>query len=212
MAASSSSLYLYSWPAAALRDTDTKTGGGDNPPYINTKGGDKMTNNPIPQIPGLDMNSLTKMLGGMNLPALSNMLSGVNIAQLLPLATQIMGGMKNLAPAPQNPGFGGQNPGIIPQGYGQFPVQQAAPSLFPPIPQPYVNDPRVLVLNTMKPFLPADKCRIIDSILGVMAVIFTINSVLPRRPVVAPVQSPPLPPPPPPPPTTTGQPIQDSSN
>lgn len=178
------------------------SGGGDNPPYINIKGGDKMTNNPVPQIPGLDMNSIGKMLGGMNLPALSNMLSGVNIAQLIPLATQIMGGMKALAPAPaqQNPGFGIQNPGVFPQQYGQ--VSQAESGMFPAIPAPYANDPRVLVLNTMKPFLPPDKCMIIDRIIGIMAVIFTISSVLPHRPAAAPVQ---ITPPPPPPPVQSAQ-------
>jgi hypothetical protein len=177
-----------------------------------------MTNNPVPQIPGLDINALGKMLGGMNISGLSNMLSGVNIAQLLPLAMQMMGGLGGLkglgasAPPPQSAAFGPQSPGPIPQGFGQLPVQQEPASLFPTIPGPYVNDPRVLVLNTMKPFLPADKCRIIDMVLGVMAVIFTVNSVLPKRiiPPVAPViqpaqpaQAPQIIPPPPPASTQT---------
>lgn len=156
-----------------------------------------MTNNPTPQIPGLDINALGKMLGGMNLSGLSNMLggmnlsglsnmlSGVNITQLLPLVTQMMGGMKGLtsaaAPLIQNQGFGIQPHAAAPQGFGQLPVQQGPASLFPPIPEPYLNDPRVLVLNIMKPFLPPDKVRILDSIIGVMAVIFTVNTVLPKR-------------------------------
>lgn len=168
------------------------------------------------QSPSFDLNSLTKMLGNINIPALANILGSININEILPLITKMMsGGLAGGAPNPglpvNNPVFPAQSQAVVPQGYGQIPGQPAPFDPMTIIPKPYLQDPRVVVLNTMKPFLPPDKCTIIDSILGILGVIFTVNSVLPHRPASVPVTTPavsatPVPPPPPPAPLSSQSP------
>jgi hypothetical protein len=190
-----------------------------------------MPNGQVPAAPGFDIGALGKMLGGMNLPALANMLGGINMNQLLPMLSGInmnqlipvmskmiggglLGGVPQAQPGPfpiGNPAPPVANTGLV----QQIPGQPAAAGFFPPIPEPYISDPRVVVLNTMKPFLPPDKCRIIDGVLGVLSVIFTINAVLPRRPVAPPpvvAAAPVTPPTPPPPPPPTAVNVQLSQN
>ncbi|TDT58438.1 hypothetical protein [Fonticella tunisiensis] len=150
-----------------------------------------MQNNQTPAIPGFDLNAMGKLLGGMNLSSLASALNGININQLIPLIPMVTKMFGNASSGPAaNPGYQSSNPGIFPQPYGQV-QNPGVPSPFLPIPEPYLQDPRFVVLNTMKPLLPPDKIRIVDSIMGILAVILTINSVLPHKPapVVAPQAS-----------------------
>jgi hypothetical protein len=162
-----------------------------------------MTNGQIPVNPGFDMNSIGKLLGNVDISALSNMLQGVDLTQLAPMVTQLAPMVSKMLGS--NPGLGallsnmtgglpvaGQaiNPGVIP---GAVPAPVGGVPAFA-FPEPFLRDPRYVVLSTLKPFLPQDKCFLIDQILRFVSVFVTIGAFLPRRPIVPPAAPVPAPP------------------
>jgi hypothetical protein len=119
---------------------------------------DDMNNNPAPMP---DLNAIGKLLGNVDMSALSGLLNNIDINQVMSMMAPLMN--SNTAP-----NFA---PNVAPNG-GPLP---AAP-LFPAI-----NDPRVAVLNSIKPFLPPHRITIIDQIIKFLGVVVTINSLMPPK-------------------------------
>lgn len=157
-------------------------------------------------IPGFDINSIGKMFGG-GIPNLGSMLGGVNLNQIMPLVPSIMkmmggnlGGMFGGAPA-VNPtpnqgagqgyangygGYNGYNNGYN-AGYGQMTPNNLGAFLGNPSAPPFVvpphlaSDPKFLILNTIKPMIPADKVYIVDQIGRLLVIYLTITALLPKK-------------------------------
>ncbi|MDF2673673.1 MAG: hypothetical protein K0R09_1938 [Clostridiales bacterium] len=145
----------------------------------------------IPQLPGFDINAMTKALGGMNLGPLTGMLNNINLTQLLPLIPTFMkmvggsGGLGSLF----NPGAGA-GAGLNPSYYGGgYPVATAPGAVAPAfvVPQHLQADPRFVVLGALKPFLPQDKGIMIDQIIKFLVLYLTISPILPKAPIRPPV-------------------------
>lgn len=175
---------------------------------------------PVNPIPGLDINSLNSMLGSMNIPNLAGMLNGINLNQIMPMIPSMLkmfggsfgnlGGILGGNPG-GNPGYGagynsaynnGYNSGYnygynYPRATSTNPGYPGGNPGAPPfvVPPHLMSDPKFILLNTIRPMIPADKLYIVDQIGRLLVLYVTITALLPKRtvPPAAPAAAPPVP-------------------
>jgi hypothetical protein len=144
-----------------------------------------------PYAPSFDINGIGQLLNNIDVNSMANMMKNIDINQVMSMMSKTIAPQPNAAPAntPDNtanntgssstdntPKTGNINPFNmfnIP-GFNAVPIQPQP--LNPILPS---NDPTVMVLNSLKPFLPPDKCKVIDDIIQLLGIKLVIDKVFP---------------------------------
>lgn len=121
---------------------------------------------PPPPPPPFNMNNLGQLFNNVDVNSMSNMLNNMDLNQVMSMFS------KSFNPSQNNP----QEATPPPNTEDANPLNNPKPNLDPVLPP---NDPTVLVLNSLKPFLPPDKCIIIDNMIQLIGIKSVMDTLFP---------------------------------
>jgi hypothetical protein len=139
-----------------------------------------------------DLNTVGQMLSNVDVNAMSNMLNSIDMNQVMSVLQKSFTPPANPIPTPAMPqkesSTNEQPSGALNTGNFNFPFPMFSQS---PSPQPQLNpvlpsnEPVVLILNSLKPFLPPDKCLIIDDLVKLLGIKAVVDAIFPPAAVKA---------------------------
>lgn len=154
--------------------------------------------------PPFDINNMGQLLNNVDINSMSNMLSNMDINQVISVLSKAFTPPINTSPGnvPSNTGNSTPNGSSadIPNNSSNNtsndapkaeylnplkafnipdfnPANKSIPSPLSPVLPP--NDPTVMILNSLKPFLPSDKCKVIDNMIQVYGIKTVIDKIFP---------------------------------
>lgn len=119
-----------------------------------------------PPYPQMDVNSMGQLFNNIDVNSMSNILGNIDINQIISMLSNTT--QANAVPQNQVPNEK-ENEGSNPNLQNSTPQNPVLPS----------NDPTVMVLNSIKPFLPPDKSKIIDDLIQLIGIKVVIDKVFP---------------------------------
>ncbi len=154
--------------------------------------------------PPFDINHMGQLLNNVDINSMSNMLNNMDINQVISILskafTQPINTLSNNVPSdtgnstsnvpptdiPSNSSINTSNDAQKSEYFNPLkafnvadsnPANKSIPSpLSPVLP---LNDPTVMILNSLKPFLPSDKCKVIDNMIQVYGIKTVIDKIFP---------------------------------
>lgn len=141
--------------------------------------GHKRKKNIQPQAPQnppqpINLDAIGKIMENIDVSAMANMLNSIDINQIMsllsnnnPIPNINLNPLDNRGEEQQNIAAG--NP---------LPIPSTQAPIIPELPQ---NDPTFVILNSLKPFLPEDKCKIIDDMIKLLGIKSVIDSIFPPK-------------------------------
>ena len=147
----------------------------------------KKNNRNVPATPPVDMNSLGQLLNNVDINSMSTMLNGIDVNQVISMLSNAL-----------VPPTGNSSQESINAKEDVHPETSSVPSktldiseifqsftsektLKHPILNPVLppNDPIVIVLNSLRPFLPSDKSGVVDDMIKLLGIKLVIDSIFP---------------------------------
>lgn len=150
----------------------------------------RKSNQSIPSPQGLDFNALGQIMKNIDVSAMANMLNSIDINQVM----SMLSGAGGMVPAAASSEEAAQikveettRSDSAPNQTYSIPIPASTepinlnpnPTFINPVLPP--NDPIALVLNSIKPFLPQDKCKIIDDMISLLGIKLVIDSIFPAK-------------------------------
>lgn len=140
---------------------------------------------PPPVSPQPNMNNLGQLFNNIDVNSMSNMLNNIDVNQVMSMLSKSF--VPPITAPPQNTNSSNtvKNEGSTPLNYPNMNLFSSIPGFAPVPPQQNLdpvlppNDPTVLVLNSIKPFLPPDKCLIIDNMIQLLGIKAVIDKIFP---------------------------------
>lgn len=128
-----------------------------------------------------NMNNLGQLFNNIDINSMSSMLNNIDINQVMSMLSK---GFvpPTTAPPPSN------DSSSTAKSDGSDTIKNPNMNIFNSIPTPPqgdfnpvlpTNDPAVMVLNSLKPFLPPDKCMIIDNMIQLLGIKTVIDKIFP---------------------------------
>lgn len=149
----------------------------------------KKNNQAAAAAPTIDINSLGRLLNNVDINAMSNMLNGMDINQIMSLLSNAFVSPP-ASPSKENINSVNETKNDIPSDspktinvsdiFKSFKTPEGSPTqpvLDPTLPP---NDPVVIVLNSLKPFLPPDKSVIVDDMIKLLGIKSVIDTIFPN--------------------------------
>jgi hypothetical protein len=159
---------------------------------------------PVPNLP-FDINAIGQLLNNVDINSMSNTLKNMDINQVVSILSKALNPSTNASVnnIPSNAGNSSPNvpPNNIPNNapntapnntpvteysnplkdfnipdFNQMNKTSTQSPLNPVLPP---NDPTVMILNSLKPFLPPDKCKVIDNMIQVYGIKTVIDKIFP---------------------------------
>lgn len=136
---------------------------------------------PPPVPPQPNMNNLGQLFNNIDVNSMSNMLNNIDVNQVMSMLSKSFIPPTAAPPQSADPLNTGKsegsnslnNPNMNLFNFIPVPPQQ---NLNPILPS---NDPTVMVLNSLKPFLPPDKCMIIDNMIQLIGIKSVMDKIFP---------------------------------
>jgi hypothetical protein len=146
----------------------------------------RKSNQSAPSPQGFDLNALGQIMNNIDVSAMTNMLNNIDISQIMSMMNNVNGPVpieNNLKEASSKGFEQSSNPETASPVFNTVPIE---PIKFNPNPEPVTpqlppNDPIVMVLNSLKPFLPKDKCKIIDDMITLLGIKVVVDSIFPPK-------------------------------
>jgi hypothetical protein len=147
----------------------------------------KKNNRNLPATPPMDMNSLGQLLNNVDINAMSTMLNGIDVNQVISMLTnafvpptvspsqESISEKEDVQPEVSSESSKTFNISEVFQSFSSEGISKQ-PVLNPVLPP---NDPIVIVLNSLKPFLPSDKSGVIDDMIKLLGIKLVIDSIFP---------------------------------
>jgi hypothetical protein len=141
----------------------------------------KKSNQSLPANQALDLNALGQIMQNIDVSAMANMLNGIDMNQVMSMLSGVVPqpGQQNTSEAEVSKEA--QVLRDIPFPEPPSPVEPVNPGPNALNPQLPPNDPIVIILNSLKPFLPQEKCKVIDDMIMLLGIKTVIDSVFPAR-------------------------------
>lgn len=130
--------------------------------------------NPQQGVPPIDFGALSRMMGNIDVSAMANMLNGIDLNQVMSL-------LSNPAPAQNQESEQKIEKTENSENIAQNLFASIAQPQSPVAPELSPEDPTYIVLNSLKPFLPQDKCTLIDDMIKLLGIKSVIDSIFPTK-------------------------------
>lgn len=149
-----------------------------------------------PPYPPFDFNNISKVLNNVDINSMSNTLNNMDLNQVMSVLSKAFTPSMNTSPGTVSNNLGSSTQNAVPADMpSSSPAEEyfnplrafnipdnnqtntsAQPPLSPELPP---NDPTVMILNSLKPLLPPDKCTIIDNMIKIYGIKTVIDKIFP---------------------------------